>query len=97
MGIAIGKQFLDGMRQHTLFWCQGLTYEVPTQSSNEEHDRAQVIGDAWENLVALYKLQHGTFPSPIFPIERDWISYQIAWFTRRTTCYFMCGRMELGT
>lgn len=43
----------------------GSASEVPNQGSDEELDRAQVVGDVWEDRAVLHKLQHGTYHLPI--------------------------------
>lgn len=58
----------------------GSASEVPDQGSDEELDRAQVVGDVWKDLAVLHKLQQGTFPLAISAMERDRVSHRVARF-----------------
>ena len=58
----------------------GATSEVPVEDQDEESDKSLVVGDVWEDVVSLHKLQHGVFPIPISAMERDRVSHRVARF-----------------
>jgi len=58
----------------------GSTSQVLDQGLDEELDRTQVVGDVWEDLAVLHKLQQGSFPLAISAMERDRISHRVARF-----------------
>ena len=54
------------------------TFEVSVEDQDEESDKSLVVGDVWEDVANLHKLQHGAFPTPISTMERDRVSYRVA-------------------
>ena len=56
------------------------TSEVPIDDQDEESDKSLVVGDVWEDVTNLHKLQHRAFLTPISAMERDRVSHRVARF-----------------
>lgn len=55
-------------------------YKVHEQGLDEELNRVQVVGDVWDDIVVLHKLQQGEFPLYTSTMEQVGVSHQVARF-----------------